>query len=387
MTDASTTTATTTSEEEVAPETVAGVPHKPNAPARTRNWCFRIDAEKPDPEDPDKCPYSAEAIQWMAPGAPCPIQWWMEQDKKEVSYLACQIEQGERNEQVVHIQGYLQVANPCSRVGLNKVFGQRVHFEQRWGTHDQAKRYVTKEKTRLNGPWEFGDEVPDQGTRTDLKQYADAVRVRAERGMPRQQCINEVVGECYLAANFVRQLDAWYDAYYRAPDYEREVRIYYVWGRASGAGKSNRTKWFYGRRACIIDTPYVEGKSFDKYNGQTVLVLDEWKPSKWDMNMMNTLLDPFEVTLNCRYRNKVSAWDTVIILTNRDPDGIYINNPDRHTFLRRIMGRIYNVESWEDPLPFIPAEDNARYLQRHAAWEAEHGAQLPVIPHSLNNNV
>jgi len=263
---------------------------------------------------------------------------------------------------------------------MTKVFGDRVHFEQRWGTHEQAKAYVMKENTRMNGPWEFGDEVPDQGTRTDLKQYADAVRVRAERGMPRQQCINEVIAEHYAAATFGRALDVWYDAYYRPPEFERDVTIYYVWSRNSGAGKTNRTKWFYGRRACFIDPPYVEGKSFDKYGGEHVLVLDEWKPSQWPMTLMNTMLDPFEMTLNCRYRNKVSAWDTLIILTNKDPDTVYSQNPDRHTFIRRITGRTYNVESWEELLPFIPAEDNARFIRRREAWDAEHGVQLPVFP-------
>ena len=47
----------------------------------------------------------------------------------------------------------------------------------RRGTHEQALQYVTKQESRINGPWFYGEPVK-QGTRTDLHEMYTAVKER-----------------------------------------------------------------------------------------------------------------------------------------------------------------------------------------------------------------
>jgi len=86
-------------------------------------------------------------------------------------YLVFQAEEGEEKDArtgVGHIHYQLYVYFEVAK-SLRQVRGMlpRCHWDVRRGEHDEAREYCTKAKTRIAGPFEFG-QPPVQGKRNDL---------------------------------------------------------------------------------------------------------------------------------------------------------------------------------------------------------------------------
>lgn len=114
---------------------------------RSRNWVFTLNRA-----DNDLAALKAQVEELVAlPG---------------VQYCSWQVERGEVG--TLHVQGYLQVQSPKSLDPGMKRMQSSAHWEVRRGTHEQAKEYTRKEESRVEGPFEFGDERKDQGHRADL---------------------------------------------------------------------------------------------------------------------------------------------------------------------------------------------------------------------------
>nr|WAE43107.1 MAG: replication associated protein [Cressdnaviricota sp.] len=106
----------------------------------------------------------------------------------DYEYLVYQNEVGE-NGGVFHIQGYICYINgkrlSTIKADFQRICGQNPHFETRKGTHEEAKNYCMKEDTRIDGPYEFGDDKDiilnndDKGKRNDLIDIKEAI----EKGM------------------------------------------------------------------------------------------------------------------------------------------------------------------------------------------------------------
>lgn len=86
-------------------------------------------------------------------------------------YLVYQLESGESG--TPHLQGYILYSNAV-RLASVRTFLPRAHWEKRRGNHKQAKDYCTKEETRVEGPWELGEE-PRQGKRNDLEEIKEKI--------------------------------------------------------------------------------------------------------------------------------------------------------------------------------------------------------------------
>lgn len=106
------------------------------------------------------------------------ITIWLESEKRNLTkwepdlalfkYLIYQLERGKCGK--LHVQGYAQVAKATRNTTLARLIGLDAHVECRKGTHEEAVNYVTKEDTRVEGPFEYGTPAPGQGSRTDINQ-------------------------------------------------------------------------------------------------------------------------------------------------------------------------------------------------------------------------
>jgi len=103
-----------------------------------------------------------------------------------VRYCVWQREKGEAGTE--HLQGYVAFTKALT-MGQVKVLDSRAHWENRKGTENQAIAYCTKEETRVDGPWDYGDK-PTPGTRNDLI----ALKQTIEAGAPMKQIASEHFG-------------------------------------------------------------------------------------------------------------------------------------------------------------------------------------------------
>lgn len=97
-------------------------------------------------------------------------------------YVNGQLERG--TEGTVHIQFYLNFANPVRLASLKK-HCQRAHFEA-VGKDNGASSYAIKEETRVEGPWEFGIKPARRDVKGDV---AERNKKILELGVER--CIEE----------------------------------------------------------------------------------------------------------------------------------------------------------------------------------------------------
>lgn len=67
----------------------------------------------------------------------------------------------------LHYQGFLELVSPMRFNAIKGILRcDSAHLEKRKGTPQQAWDYCTKEDTREDGPWEYGEGRPKgQGTR------------------------------------------------------------------------------------------------------------------------------------------------------------------------------------------------------------------------------
>nr|WET17299.1 replication associated protein [Banana bunchy top virus associated alphasatellite 5] len=105
-----------------------------------------------------------------------------------------------------HLQGVIQLKKKLRMNAVKTLIGGNPHLEAMRGTIDEAIRYVTKEETRVAGPWEFGELLrkgshkrklmellddpdneimePQKYRRAITKQAMDASKKKAELGFP-----------------------------------------------------------------------------------------------------------------------------------------------------------------------------------------------------------
>lgn len=117
----------------------------------------------------------------------------------------------------------------------------------------------------------------------------------------------------------------------------RMLEVHYLWGK-TGTGKTRYVMEKYGYQNVYRITDYEH--PFDNYEGQKVILFDEFR-SSLKLSDMLIYLDGYPLNLPCRYSNKVAMYDTVYFTTNipieKQYSYIQIEEPETYrAFLRRI---------------------------------------------------
>lgn len=117
----------------------------------------------------------------------------------------------------------------------------------------------------------------------------------------------------------------------------RNIKVYYYWGK-TGTGKTRTIMERHGYENVCRITNYEH--PFDNYNGEKVILFDEFRSSLKIADML-TYLDGYPVMLPCRYTDRVALFDTVYFATNipieKQYEHIQVYEPETYkAFLRRI---------------------------------------------------
>ena len=272
---------------------------------KSRFWCFTIFAR------------ADEELLWsVGPAEPLLFVG---------TYMVYQVERAPDTGKI-HIQGYVQFKQQC-RMGTvkNKFHRDDMHLEIPHGTPQENHAYCTKEDSRVRGPWEHG-ELSVQGKRTDWAEVQAMVKAGNSDA--------EILERAPHFAAHARGIEFLRATFPQKPPIRRNIRCFYLYG-STGVGKTYRARMAFPD-AYMVRGKYFEGKSFDNYNGEPCLILDEWDPAEWPITTMLTFMDEWTFILQCRYKNKYATWEKIIITSNTPFGMAYYGLPQKPAFDRRV---------------------------------------------------
>lgn len=202
---------------------------------------------------------------------------------------------------------------------------------------ESYEKYLNDGHTTIEGPTRWGVPIR-QGHRSDFERLVALVK----QGSSEKQIYEDQPALLRYPTAVSKACDLF------TPDapIRRAILFYLLWG-PTDTGKTYRARMHYPQ-AWLWRGKYVEGKTFDTYNEETTIILDEWTFTEWPLTTMNALTDEWVSPLQCRYKNKKTLWNRIIITTNDTPEEIYRNMANRDSFFRRIT-RICRVsDKYED---------------------------------------
>ena len=239
-----------------------------------------------------------------------------------------------------------------------------MHIEPTKGNKDQAENYIQK-----RGKFEEkGEQVLYIARHGEIK------------GCQGQRRDFDIIDDQIMATSFSyrRYTSMIRDAYYQKriseTPLQRENKSYWHVG-SSGSGKSYTYVSLSEQNG--IDSVYLLNDyehGFDKYNGEPILFMDEFRGQLRYGSLLN-ILDRYRVQVPCRYSNAYALWNQVHITSILPPEAVYekMVQENRHLdtidqLLRRIDFVVYHYrengeyKSFELPMEKYTSYEDLRRL-------------------------
>lgn len=232
-----------------------------------------------------------------------------------VNYGVFGKEIGEEN--TPHLQGYFELKTKRTLASLKRKLGDRIHWEIRKGTQEQAVVYCKKD----NNVTEWG--VPKaQGARNDL----DNIRVLANEDGMRAVSAKGNMQQIRVAEKFLT---------YNEEPRDWKPNVIWLWGM-SGVGKSRRA-----RELCDSDDIYTKAdnnKWFDGYDSHEYVILDDFRDTWMPLTDFLSLIDRYERRVEYKGGFRQMRARTMIITSIMHPETYYAHarNEPAMQILRRI---------------------------------------------------
>lgn len=222
-----------------------------------------------------------------------------------------------------HLQCYIEFKNaaiPIKKSSSWKKMFPTAHWERRRGTAQEASAYCKKDED-----WrEFGT-LSKQGERTDFQRMF----ARIKTGASDLDLIEEFGNTAFRSLNAISKVRLLSQPKRTWP---MEVRIYYG---LPGTGKSRAVFDEFK-----LDEIFVKPKSkwWDGYEGQKVVVIDDFDPihMDWSFDYMLTLLDRYPMSLEYKGGFVNMSSKIIIFTTNFLPWEWFPDRKNRLAFFRRI---------------------------------------------------
>lgn len=348
-----------------------------NGQSRSKYWCFTIN----NPTN-DQIPTTWDGLEFAV--------WQKEQGV----------------EGTPHLQGYAIFSKTLRLTQLRKI-AYPCHWETRKGSHEQAKHYSSKPHVgcscehcvaaagqRLDGPWTHGEEsetIRGQGKRQDL--------------MSLKRALDDGLTECQIASGEHFPVWAKYgkivQRYRRLTmpqrDWLTECVVY--WGEP-GIGKTSRARYEAGPNAFWLSKPGGQTTWWDDYDGQEVVVIDEFYG--WiARDLMCRLCDRYPLNVETKGGSTRFLAKKIIITSNIHPQ-YWWPRVGLGAMSRRLeapMGRVIEMTApWTAPAVMQLIDDAlAARIQEQLTLDcdetlepeshAESTEYLDVAPLSISQNV
>lgn len=257
-------------------------------------------------------------------------------------YIIIGRERGENN--VPHLQIYLELINGMSFEVLKRKYFPRAHLEKRFGTAKQARDYCAKEHS-----YEYGS-LSAQGKRSDLLLAKDLL----DKGISIREALeSEMITSTATLASY-EKLQKYYTVHRTRP------RVFWIYG-PGGSGKTNKAFELCGSdvfRADLIKEGWFDG--YDRHRSVIVDDLEIDRDDKKAFGLLLSLLDCYPLKVNVKGTSASFCAETIVITCQKAPWHIWYNMehdnmslPFKHTAsreeierdidLRQVMRRITQI--------------------------------------------
>ena len=246
-----------------------------------------------------------------------------------VKYMVYQHEQGGKRHNP-HLQGYIEVKNACGMLNIKKILNdEQMHIEVRRGTAAQARDYCMKPHSRVRPPVEIGV-FTTQGQRVDIL----AAHAAIQQGASVHDVRERFPSVFYKYANNVTKSIA-------MTNMERlgahiDVTVNVLIGDP-GTGKTSMVRNLHRQQNIYRLKPGTSTVWFDGYDGQPVLLIDEftgWMPYEQLLDLLDEYVGQYQI----KGGTIVSAWTHVYIVSNHQIKDWYPEQRDLSALYRRILG-------------------------------------------------
>lgn len=289
-----------------------------------------------------------------------------------------------------HTHIFIYRSSPFTARQIDNLF-PKMHRDNCYGTAKESRAYVLKDGEKFNkspdGSYDytdnsgkrhqginFSDTFYELGTCPEEHQgkssVADLIVDMVRDGASNRQIV-ETVASAYKDIDKIERTRSMFrDAEFA--NCWRDLEVTYIFG-ATGNGKTRSVMDKYGYAACYRVTDYKH--PFDTYDGQDVLIFEEFRGNLKHGDMLN-YLDGYPLLLPCRYFNRQACFTKVFIITNIPPDDQY-RNVDRES-QRAFYRRIHKVQQYHDNGTISEWPSVQAYLDRYKWAEEVPTAQLYI---------
>jgi len=220
-----------------------------------------------------------------------------------------------------HLQGFITFNKRTTLQATKRLLSPTVHLEQARGTPVQASQYCKKDGSYK----EFGTCPKGRGGRSDLEQLSDRILAGASAKEIQEEFPSHYIRYRQNILASIRDMQ---------PERNAPTHVVVLWGK-TGAGKTRQVFNYHERGTIYVHT----GENwFDGYDGQPVVLFDDYNGSEFKLSYLLKLLDryPMRVPVKGGY----VQWNPkqVYFTSNKDPKTWYANAHEEHqaALFRRI---------------------------------------------------
>lgn len=220
-----------------------------------------------------------------------------------------------------HHQGWVQFKNKKRITSIKKLFSNKTHFEVCRGSEEANKKYCSKENYKFYGSFS------KQGGRTDLHTIYNVLK---DNGGDIEAIIAAYPAEYCAYRGGLKDMAALIQKNNSKGWREVTVEVYFG---ATGTGKTRKA---YAECDYMIHAYNINW--WDDYNGESSILIDEFKDDDIDITKLLSLLDGYKLRLPIKGGFKYANWTKVIITSNIHPDEWYLfaNLEHKRALMRRL---------------------------------------------------
>ena len=252
------------------------------------------------------------------------------------------------------------------RFSTMKIHFPEAHLEIAKGTSEQNRDYIqksgkwehdTKHGTAIPGTFEEHGEIPleRQGARNDLADLYDQIKSGASNFEIMEDNPEHILHlDKIERARLVIKAEEYRNTF-------RELQVAYLWG-VTGVGKTRHVMEKYSYRNVYRVSDYDH--PFDQYEGQDVLLFDEFRGQIKISHMLN-YLDGYPLQLPARYANRQACYTKVYLVSNMPLEQQYPTIRAEHMATwQALRRRIHTVQHFPNPNgEFLKQISDAEFLK------------------------